>query len=164
MVYLTGDNWPFFCNMLMHQIALYQMPQTYLPNNSILLNKFHSFQPYFFHASNNFLNICCMPITNLQVGFPREERAHTGQSDIVCFSFSLHSDTFPPNNHHCLQSHLQQKDRLTSITTIIQSPPKKTDMILDDTVAAKIRLPQSFKQRFFEHQSSSIHSPVPLIS
>ena len=128
------------------------------------LNKFHSFQPYFFHASYNCVNICCTPITNLQVSFPRDKEP-TQVDQISCVSaFSLHSDTFPPNNHHCQQSHLQQKDRLTSITTIIQSPPKKTDMILDDTVATKIRLPQSFKQRFFEHQSSSIYSPVPLIS
>ena len=88
MVYLTGDNWPFFCNMLMHQIGLYQMPQTYLPNNSILLNKFHSFEPYFFHASYNCVNICCTPITNLQVSFPRDKEP-TQVDQISCVSAFL---------------------------------------------------------------------------
>jgi hypothetical protein len=124
---------------------------------------FHSFQTYFVHASNSCVNICCMPITNLQVSFPREEKAHTGQSDIVCFSFSLHSDTFPPTTTACkvifsrkFTSHPSQQS--------FNHHLKKTDMILDDTVASKIRLPQSFKQRFFEHQSSPIYSPVPLIN
>ena len=87
--------------------------------------------------------------TNYQSpGWPPKGRAHTGQSThlhIWCFNFALHSDTFPPNNHHATSS-LARK--ITSTAKIRQPTPKNRHD--GEMVLSKIKLHQSFKQWFFQ--------------
>jgi len=112
----------------MPRIGLYQMPQQYLTNNKIHI--FHSFSL----LSANYQS----------PGWPSKGRAHTGQSThlhIWCFNFALHSDTFPPNNHHATSS-LARK--ITSTAKIRQPTPKNRHD--GEMVLSKIKLHQSFKQ------------------